>query len=202
VEQILEASAHIFAERGYAGSTTNHIAARAGVSIGSLYQYFPNKDAILVALQARHIESTSEVVQRMLDDALTEKAPLESLLRRFVRRVVEMHTSEPGLHHVLLYGGPRTPELSEKLHRIEDSMARAVEPMLAERGGISRRHARHAAYLVVHVVENLAHEYVVHPPQDMPIEVFVEELVTMLYGYIFGQCSAGGTEAAGPPRSG
>ena len=109
------------------------------------------------------------------------------------RQIIEMHASEPRLHHVLLYEGPRTPELSEKLHAIEDSMAHAVEQMLAERGGISRAHAKHAAYLVVHVVENMAHEYVIHPPTDMSIEVFIEEIVTMLSGYIWGQCAAGVT---------
>jgi AcrR family transcriptional regulator len=193
VDQILEAAARVFGERGYAGTTTNHIAERAGVSIGSLYQYFPNKDTILVALHARHMESASEVMQRMMVEALGEKKAPEHLLRRFVRQVIEMHASEPALHHVLLYEGPRTPELSERLHAIEDSMAHAVEQVLAERGGISRTHARHAAYLVVHVVENMAHEYVIHPPPDMPIEVFVEELVTMLSGYIWGQCAAGVT---------
>ena len=193
VDQILEAAAHVFAERGYAGATTNHIAERAGVSIGSLYQYFPNKDTVLVALHARHMESASEVLRRMMEEALSEKKAPEYLLRRFVRQIVEMHASEPALHHVLLYEGPRTPELSKKLHTIEDSMAYAVEQMLAERGGISRLHAKHAAYLVVHVVENMAHEYVIHPPPDMPIDVFVEELVTMLSGYIWGRCAAGVT---------
>ena len=193
VDQILEASAHVFAKRGYAGTTTNHIAERAGVSIGSLYQYFPNKDTILVALHARHMESTSEVLRRMMEEALGEKKAPEHLLRRFVRQVIEVHASEPALHHVLLYEGPRTPELSKKVHAIEDSMAHAVEQMLSERGGISRLHAKHAAYLVVHVVENMAHEYVIHPPPDMPIEVFIEELVTMLSGYIWGQCAAGVT---------
>jgi AcrR family transcriptional regulator len=193
VDQILEAAARVFGERGYAGATTNHIAERAGVSIGSLYQYFPNKDTILVALHARHMESASEVMQSMMEDALREKKAPEHLLRRFVRQVIEMHASEPALHHILLYEAPRTPDLSAKLHAIEDSMAHAVEEVLAERGGISRTHARHAAYLVVHVVENMAHEYVIHPPPDMPIDVFVEELVTMLSGYIWGRCAAGVT---------
>jgi AcrR family transcriptional regulator len=191
VDQILEAAAHVFAERGYAGATTNHIAERAGVSIGSLYQYFPSKDAILVALHARHMESASELLQRMMEETLRETTAPEQLLRRFVRQIIEMHASEPALHHVLLYEGPRTPELSKKLHRIEDSMARTVERMLAERGGISDEHARHAAYLVVHVVENMAHEFVIHPPQEMATEVFVEELVTMLSGYIWGRCATG-----------
>jgi AcrR family transcriptional regulator len=193
VDQILEAAARVFADRGYAGATTNHIAERAGVSIGSLYQYFPNKDTILVALQARHMESASEVLLKMLEEALREKKAPEHLLLRFVRQIIEMHAAEPALHHVLLYEGPRTPELSKKLHAIEDSMAHAVEQVLAERGGISRPHAKHAAYLVVHVVENMAHEYVIHPPPDMPIEVFVEELVTMLSGYIWGRCAAAPT---------
>lgn len=58
VEKILDAAAHIFGQRGYAG-TTNHVAERAGISIGSLYQYFPNKDALLVALHDRHLNQVS-----------------------------------------------------------------------------------------------------------------------------------------------
>ena len=193
VDVILEAAARVFADRGYAGATTNHIAERAGVSIGSLYQYFPNKDTILVALHARHMESASEILRGMMEQALGEKKAPDHLLRRFVGQIIEMHAADPALHHVLLYEGPRTPELSQKLHTIEDDMAQAVEQVLAERGGISRRHAKHAAYLVVHVVESMAHEFVIHPPPDMPIEVFVEELVTMLSGYIWGRCAAAPT---------
>jgi AcrR family transcriptional regulator len=190
VDQILEAAARVFAERGYAGATTNHIAERAGVSIGSLYQYFPNKDAILVALHTQHMDSAAGMLQERMQEALGEKRAPEHLLRSFVSQIIEMHASEPALHHVLLYEGPRTPGLSERIHAIEDSMARAVEQVLAERGGISHAHARHAAYLVVHVVENMAHEFVIHPPPDMSVEVFVKELVSMLSGYIWGQCAA------------
>ncbi len=50
VEVILEAAAHILERDGFAGYTTNAIAERAGASIGSLYQYFPNKDAITVTM--------------------------------------------------------------------------------------------------------------------------------------------------------
>ena len=144
-----------------------------------------------MALHAQHMEEASEALQRMMEEALREKKAPEHLLRRFVTQIIEMHASEPALHHVLLYEGPRTPELSGKIHGIEDSMAHAVEEVLAEQGGISRAHARHAAYLVVHVVETMAHEYVIHPPPAMPIELFVEELVTMLSAYIWGRCAAG-----------
>lgn len=63
VEWILDAAAHVFGEAGYAG-TTNQVAERAGVSIGSLYQYFPDKDAILVALQDRHLD---QIALHLLD---------------------------------------------------------------------------------------------------------------------------------------
>src|ERR1051325_4120912 len=55
-ERILDAAAHVFAEHGYAAGTTNRIAERARTSIGSLYQYFPNKDAILAELLVQHID--------------------------------------------------------------------------------------------------------------------------------------------------
>ncbi len=169
---------------------------RSSRSSKALLTFSRSADTPGVALLVRHMESASEVLERMMEEAVTERLSLESLVRRFVRKVVEMHSSEPGLHHVLLYEGPRPPELAERLHRTEDNLGRTVERLLAERRGISRQHARHAAYLLVHVVEHLAHEYVVHPPQDMAIDVFVEELASMLYGYVSGQCSADLAEKA------
>lgn len=56
VERILDAAAHVFAERGYAG-TTNQVAERADISIGSLYQYFEDKAALLLALHQRHLDA-------------------------------------------------------------------------------------------------------------------------------------------------
>lgn len=64
---ILHAAAQVFAERGYAGGTTNHIAEKAGVSIGSLYQYFPNKTAILTALALEHLSEGEALAQKLLD---------------------------------------------------------------------------------------------------------------------------------------
>ncbi len=56
-DAILEAAAQILIERGYAATTTNHIARRAGISIGSLYQYFPSKEAIAVYLVPARLEN-------------------------------------------------------------------------------------------------------------------------------------------------
>ncbi|HET8706697.1 MAG TPA: TetR/AcrR family transcriptional regulator [Pseudomonadales bacterium] len=61
VEKLLDATAATLAERGLDDTTTNHIAEKAGVSIGSLYQYFPDKEALLEALMVRVGERVSNV---------------------------------------------------------------------------------------------------------------------------------------------
>jgi AcrR family transcriptional regulator len=68
-DAILEAATRIFGERGYAGATTNEIAALAGVSIGSLYQYFPNKDALIGELQWHHKKEIAAAVKAVLEAA-------------------------------------------------------------------------------------------------------------------------------------
>ena len=63
VRQIVESAARVFEERGYAGANTNRIAERAGVSIGSLYQYFPNKESILAVLLEQHTQEMANAVE-------------------------------------------------------------------------------------------------------------------------------------------
>ncbi|KUM03935.1 TetR/AcrR family transcriptional regulator [Chromobacterium subtsugae] len=99
VAAILEAAARILARDGYAGLTTNKTAELAGVGIGSLYQYFPNKDALVAALHRRHGEETLAAVQ----DALRRGAgwPPRRQLAELVAAVLALHLRELGLHRVL-----------------------------------------------------------------------------------------------------
>ena len=81
VDVLLRAAAQVFAARGYAATTTNHIAARAGVSIGSLYEYFPSKDALLVALMEARTDSLTSLVYNV-----TSFSPTAGELAALVRR--------------------------------------------------------------------------------------------------------------------
>lgn len=74
VEAILGAAIELFAARGYARTTTNAVAARAGISVGSLYQYFPNKDAILTALVERHMEAVVRIARVACATARNDQA--------------------------------------------------------------------------------------------------------------------------------
>src|SRR5580698_2166450 len=87
VEAIIEAAAQVFERHGYAAGTTNRIAERAGVSIGSLYQYFPNKDAILVALSRRHLqEGMAQLLPHL--QRLNEGEPWDEVLPSLVEAMV------------------------------------------------------------------------------------------------------------------
>jgi AcrR family transcriptional regulator len=99
VSVILEASARILESEGMRGCNTNAIAARAGVSIGSLYQYFPNKDAIVRALISSFEETLHDSVQRAVQDG--RGRALKPRLRLLVRALVTAHYGRSRLNRVL-----------------------------------------------------------------------------------------------------
>ncbi|WP_312808700.1 TetR/AcrR family transcriptional regulator [Agrobacterium cavarae] len=102
VEAIVEAGARILAEEGWAGFTTNRIAEVAGVSIGSLYQYFPDKLALVDAIRHRHLSDSMEVMRRVRADGISP----EQFATQLVAAVVAIHSIHPGLHRVLLDEAP------------------------------------------------------------------------------------------------
>ncbi|MEU2258334.1 TetR/AcrR family transcriptional regulator [Nocardia xishanensis] len=94
IEEILRAAATVFAERGYEGATTNAVAAEAGISPGSLYQYFRNKDELAAALAEFYRERLVEF--RGSVPAATEGLGLDALLDRMLGPLVEFNLAHPG----------------------------------------------------------------------------------------------------------
>lgn len=106
VAVILDAAARVLGQRGWSGLTTNHVAQVAGVSVGSLYQYFPHKQALVEAVKRRHFE----VVLAALRDASDTALPLDTRVRLLVEGMIAAHEAPPGLHHALLEETPRGAE--------------------------------------------------------------------------------------------
>jgi AcrR family transcriptional regulator len=99
-EDLLEAAARVLARHGAEHFTTNHVAEAAGASVGSLYQYFPNKAALLVALHEREAEATWRQLAPLLDEPGTSpRARFEGLMHAFFR--VQAEATE---HHAALNG--------------------------------------------------------------------------------------------------
>jgi AcrR family transcriptional regulator len=184
VAAILGAAAQVFERRGYAAGTTDAIAERAGVSVGSVYQYFPNKDAILVALVERHVEEGFAMVSRLLREAREEPVEIDALLRRFVDAMIALHDREPRLHRVLFEEIPLPASLRRRLERREEAIADEVAELIVERLGLAVRDPSLAAYMLVHSVEGLVHDFVLRPPRDLEAGAFAGELVCMLRGYL------------------
>jgi len=83
VEAILEATAQVLLDSGIEALSTNKVAKRAGVSVGSLYQYFPNIDALIIALFERHHEKMQAMLQAHVAQSINQ--PIGDAIHGFVR---------------------------------------------------------------------------------------------------------------------
>lgn len=176
VERIVDAAARVFDECGYRRTTTNAIAERAGVSVGSLYQYFPNKDALLVALAERHVEEASEAFRAHLSTAMARGPSLESFTRELIELAVSLHDADR-LHDLLAHRAARTPELEARLAQLEDVIVEGVARQLA-RSGVERSEL--TARLVVHMVDAAVHDVVIRAGSTSERTTSVDRLVDVL----------------------
>ncbi|MYS85212.1 TetR/AcrR family transcriptional regulator [Embleya scabrispora] len=180
-QRILTAAAHVFAEHGYAAGTTNRIAEQARISIGSLYQYYPNKDAILVELVTRHLDTGMDATYRRQNGELPES--IEEIIRVFVRIAIENHLEDSQLLRVMVEQAPRSPELLEKIYRHEQVRVAFVRELLDGHPEVRIDDTHTAARLVVSTVELVVHQLIAAPePIDIPR--FENELVAMLTRYL------------------
>lgn len=101
VDLILDTAARLIAEIGYETVTTNAIAERAGISIGSLYRYFPDKDAILRGLSVRHLEQVREIYDRVFTEDIAY-LPLKVVIDRIVDPFIELQVMCPAFKQILL----------------------------------------------------------------------------------------------------
>lgn len=185
VDAILDAAAQVFEARGYAEGTTNRIAERAGVSIGSLYEYFPTKDAIAVALAERELDREGERILEALRAGGEGDGALEARLRGLIEAVLELHTRRAFLFRILADESAHPPEAHACLLRFEASLAHALEAELRRRGAAARDPDT-AAHLVVQTAESLAHRFALRGIHALPRERFLEETTRLLAGYLEG----------------
>jgi AcrR family transcriptional regulator len=180
--RILDAARAVFAEHGYAAGTTNRIATAAGISIGSLYQYFPNKDAILLELVRAHIDDGTRRVIDVLAPALAGPAAIEDVVRAIVTTLVDVHARDRRLHRVLFEESPRPPALLRQLRDLEDAAVSSVTVVI-ERDLPHVDDPSFAARLVVATIESLVHRMIA-TERRVDQRQFVDELTRLVVGYL------------------
>ena len=182
VEAILAATAHILVREGFDAASTNRIADEAGVSVGSLYQYFPSKEAIVSALLERHVHRMLGVIQIGLEGWMS--LPPRAAAREVVRAMIDAHAVDPDLHRVFMEETPRLGRLegAAELERKFQELAEAY--LQRHRDRIRPRNLEIAAFLVVQTVEALTHAAVLYRREKLRSEEFLDEATELVARYL------------------
>jgi AcrR family transcriptional regulator len=176
VEAIVEAAARVLERQGYQRSTTNAIARLAGVSVGSVYQYFPNKAALVTALHERHVAQVGAIVERTLEEG--EGRSLRETIERLVDAVLSAHRREPRLQRILhaeLVALERPASESASGAALLERTRAWLEQ---HRAHIAQRDLDAAARVLIVTVESLVHEAVLG---ERPLD---REICDVVEGYL------------------
>jgi AcrR family transcriptional regulator len=181
VEAVLDAVIRLLKREGSGAITTNRIAEVAGVSIGSVYQYFPDKRAIFTALHQRHVDEIDRIVQGTLVEHAASS--MEDLLRAMIEAMIDAHTTDPELYELLLNEVPHkadgTREFAVRLHGafLLALSARAFELK-------NHRDLDRVVFIVTNMVEALSHGAVLRRPTTLSLEDAKEEVVRAVMAYL------------------
>lgn len=188
VEAILRATARVLVTEGYDRASTNKIANRAGVSVGSLYQYFPSKESLVAALIEEHTSQMMAVLEQKL--ALVESVPPDVAVRELIRGMVEAHQIEPRLHAVITEQIPKLGGLRQvfEMNRVAGRLIRVRLEALRE--FVVPKKLDVAVFILVAAFEAVTHAFVIDQPEGVTLEDLVEELSALVLRYLFGPLGA------------
>jgi AcrR family transcriptional regulator len=183
VEAVFDAAIKLLKRAGSASLTTNRIAETAGVSIGSVYQYFPNKRAIYLALHERHIAKVDTVMQRRLSDSAD--ATLEQLIGSMIDGMIEVHNADPELSTLLQSEVPHraegTTDFSIRNHGV---FRKALAAHSREFGRKTDPDMR--AFVVSNMIDSLGHAIVLRRPSGASLPRARAELLRAVAAYLRG----------------
>jgi AcrR family transcriptional regulator len=185
VDALVEATARILVKEGFDKASTNRIAKVAGVSVGSLYQYYPGKEALVAAVIDRHNLEIMQVVRGALAEIASQ--PIEKAVRRLVAVAIEAHRIDPKLHRVLAKQIPRTGRLEnmEAFNRETYALFRAYLEGHSEE--LRMVDLGLAAFVCVTSIEALAHTAVLHRSEklsDEAVGALIDETTRLVVGYL------------------
>ena len=187
VAAILEAATHVFSEKGLKKATTNEIAERAGVSIGSLYQYFPNKQALITELTQQHLTQMQEQITAGMEGSL--ELDLKESIEQLVRLTIDVHSANPDLHRVLLEDSKEL--LAESvIEEFESAILNLIHGYLVILlGEDNARKLDIVGFILLNSLETLTHKAVLETHKYPRLlqedkEAYIEEITWLLTRYL------------------
>jgi AcrR family transcriptional regulator len=183
VEALLDATARVLRESGYDGLTTNKVAVAAGVSVGSLYQYFPGKDALVIALLLRYAEHQHGAFQRAL--LHVADAPIPAVIDAVLEVLAAQQDSDPELAFILMNQLPRVGEMGQIIAYSEETLAVPLHAFLvARRADLPDLDLAATTFLLTHAIPPLLQRMRLTRPSKEKRRAVFQELRTMLVAYL------------------
>jgi len=184
VASILDAAATVFVAHGYAGGTTNRIASEAGVSVGSLYEYFPNKDSILAALLERRLADGARDMELALADLDGTAPAADVALGRLIDAVFARFRGAPELDRVLFEEVPHPPDAGAALAAGDAALAERIRALILRLPGVVADPSGPAALLTARTLQASVRAFVFHGFPGLDEDGFKRELTRLLGGYL------------------
>lgn len=184
VEVIMEAAARILVRHGFEGMTTNRVAEKAGVSVGSLYQYFPNKESLVAELELRHHAELRAAFEEALPQA--REMDVAGAVSLLIQSAIKVHRINPELHRVLSEEIPRIGTAPE-FKAFEQEVYEILKAFFnARRSEICVPDTGVAAFIVLRAVEASVHDTMIHQSAPQDLGLLGQELSRMITLYLTG----------------
>lgn len=181
VDAVLVAAGRVLVERGFEGMTTKRVAKLAGISIGSLYQYFPDKLSLLAALIERQSELEMQHLAETMQRVPTPHDPAE-LVAHLIRAAFAFRARDPALHKALLRNVPRVghhESLVRKVAHTAEGMRALLAPLVAP------AELAIATHVMTNAVHAITHSGILPQPDWLSDEALADEAMRLIRGYLF-----------------
>ena len=185
VDALVEATARILVREGFDKASTNRIAEVAGVSVGSLYQYFPSKEALVAAVIERHQQAIMQTVRGELAEVWTQ--PVETAVRKMIAVAVKAHRVNPRLHRVLAEQIPRVGKLEDAETFNRENFALFKAYLESRRDELRVEDLELASFVCVTAIEALTHNAVLHQPEmlsNKAMDSLIDAGARLVSGYL------------------
>jgi AcrR family transcriptional regulator len=183
VNAVLEATTQVLDREGLDAATTTRIAEVAGVSIGTLYQYFSHRDAIFDALQDREFERAVALMQGVLSEGNLVRSPRETVTA-VVRGLAALYAACPGLHRMLAIEGLRVAK-AERVYAFDLRIIAIIRHFLAATGApIRRKNIDAAAFVAFQAVRATMLASLLERPPGLGEADLIEEVADLVLRYL------------------
>ena len=195
VNAILEGTVQVLEREGPEAATTTRIAEVAGVSVGTLYQYFSHRDAVLDALQEREFDRALAFVTGVLSDGNLAQTPRQTVTAA-VEGMSAFYIQNPGLHRVLAMEGLRSSK-ADRLQSFDLRVIALIRHFLAATGApVRRKNVEAAAFVTFQCVRATMLATLLERPAGLNSQSLADELVDLLLRYLVDDAWLSRTEKA------